>query len=84
MDDKYRKGWGRIWAAWLFLVALSFALLEGLALIKKAEGDTLSENTRHWLGIRAGKWRTAGAFGFIAVLVGFVVWFIPHIVWQVW
>ncbi|MFC4089341.1 hypothetical protein [Micromonospora sp. GCM10011541] len=83
-DKPYRSRWAFIWSVWLVLVAVSFAVLEGIGLANRKTGDTLSENTRNWLGIRKGKWRTAGAFGFIAALVAFVAWFIPHIVWQIW
>ncbi|MDH6462070.1 hypothetical protein M2302_002245 [Micromonospora sp. A200] len=81
--DRYTKTWARIWAGWLLVVALSFALLEGLALAKKREGDTLSENTRVWLRTDRG-WKSAGPLAFIVALVAFVVWFIPHIVWRLW
>ncbi|OKI45101.1 hypothetical protein [Micromonospora sp. CB01531] len=83
-DEQYKGTWARIWGWWVVLFAVSFALLEGIALAKKPEGDTLSENTRKWLGIRDGKWRTPGVFAFIVALVGFVAWFVPHIAWQVW
>jgi hypothetical protein len=75
--------WATIWAVWLVIVAVSFAVLETIALVRKADGDTLSENTRTWIGVRRG-WKSAGVLGFMAVLVGFVIWFIPHIVWGVW
>lgn len=84
MDPNYRKRWSRTWAVWLVLVAVSFAILEGAGLVNRKTGDTLSENTRIWLGIRKGQWRTKGALAFIVALLGFVAWFIPHIVWQLW
>lgn len=82
MISKYQKSWARTWAAWLALVAVSFVILEGLALIKRKDGDTLSENTRTWLGTDK-RWKTWGALGFVVALVTFVVWFIPHIVFKV-
>lgn len=83
MSAKYQKNWERVWAAWLGLVALSFALLEGVALVKREDGDTLSENTRRWIRTEH-TWRSWGALGFVAGLVGFVVWFLPHIVFRAW
>lgn len=75
--------WATIWAAWLALLAISFAILEGIALWRKAPGDTLSENIRIWIGTKRG-WKSAGVLGFIAGLLGFMIWFVPHIVWEVW
>ena len=73
--------WTVTWAIWLVVVAGSFAVLEGLALRDSRTGDTLSENTRRWLGIEpAHRIRRVAVPAFVAVLVGFVVWFIPHIV----
>ncbi|WP_326554661.1 hypothetical protein [Micromonospora sp. NBC_01813] len=83
MDPDYRSRWSWIWTAWLIAVAVSFAVLEGIGLINRKPGDTLSENTRHWLGVDRG-WKSAGPIGFIVALVAFVVWFVPHIVWEVW
>ncbi|MFG1602859.1 hypothetical protein [Actinoplanes sp. NPDC049265] len=62
---------------------MTFAVLEGIALVRRAPGDTLSENTRHWLGTDR-TWKTGGALGFVAALVGFIVWFVPHIVFRSW
>lgn len=82
-DEKYRRRWGRIWIAWLIAVAASFAALEGTALAKRKEGDTLSEQTRRWAGTDR-TWKTWGALGFTGVVAGFAVWFIPHIVFRLW
>lgn len=73
--------WGRIWGWWLAFFALSFAILETIALIDRSTEDTLSENTRRWLGTNK-TWKTGGALAFIVALVGFVIWFIPHIVFN--
>lgn len=78
-----RPLWAIIWAGWLAIVAVTFAVLEGVALVRREPGDTLSENTRQWLGTDR-TWKTWGALGFVATLVGSVVWFIPHIVFKVW
>lgn len=74
-----------IWAGWLIAVAVSFAFLEGYALWTKRTGDTLSENTRRWLGIQPVRpWRRWGVGLFSAVLMGFVAWFLPHITIGLW
>jgi flagellar biogenesis protein FliO len=52
-------------------------------LVRREPGDTLSENTRAWLGTDK-TWKTWGALGFVIALVGFVVWFVPHIVFHAW
>lgn len=83
MDPKYRSKWSKIWIVWIALAAGSFAVLETIGLVKPKTGDTLSENTRHWLGTDR-TWKTWGAGGFVAALIAFVVWFIPHIVWNLW
>ncbi|MFY1688165.1 hypothetical protein [Plantactinospora sp. WMMB782] len=82
-DEKYRNRWAFIWKIWLFLAAVSFAVLEGISLVQRKPGDTLSENTRRWIRTDKG-WKSAGPIAFMAALVAFVVWFIPHIVWEIW
>lgn len=82
--SKYEKLWERIWLIWLVVVAASFAILEGIGLVNRKKGDTLSENTRRWLGITPKKRMTAGAIGLGVALVGFVIWFWPHIALEVW
>ncbi len=79
--NRRQRLWGRIWTIWLLLAAVSFAVLETIGLINRRPGDTLSENTRRWLGTDR-TWRTWGALSFVAALVGFVVWFVPHIVFK--
>ena len=65
-------GWAdALWICWGAL----FALLEGNAVLNKTEGNTLSERTRAWFRTKT----PAGRFGFTALLVTFVAWFIPHI-----
>ncbi|HEY9367549.1 hypothetical protein [Streptomyces sp.] len=71
------------WATWLAGVAVSFAVLETIGLLTTADGDTLSEATRRWLGIDPVRpWRIAGSVGFATVLLGFTAWFLPHIVFR--
>ncbi|GIE98942.1 hypothetical protein [Paractinoplanes rishiriensis] len=78
-----RSAWAAIWAAWLAIAAVAFAVLETIALARRQRGDTLSENIRVWLGTDKRS-KTWGALGFVVALVGFVVWFIPHIVFNIW
>lgn len=76
-----------VWAAWLALTAASFAVLETIGLWTTADGDTLSEATRYWLGIDpVAPWRPLGIAGFSLLLLGFTAWFYPHIVarWGWW
>lgn len=71
-------------SAWIALLAAAagvFAVLETIALANRHEGDTLSEAIRRWLGVtpsRAGRRVSVGLF--VAGLLGFVAWFVPHIV----
>lgn len=83
MTKTTRTFWGAVWSAWLLVVAASFAVLESIALARRADGDTLSANIRRWLGTDK-TWKTWGAAGFAVALIGFVGWFIPHIVWKAW
>lgn len=73
------------WAVWGVASFASFLVLELIALTNKAPGDTLSERLREWLGFvpyRPLRRYTLPAF--IALTVGFGVWFIPHITLSVW
>lgn len=68
------------WAIWLASVAVSFGVLEGIALLNKKDGDTLSENTRKWIGLKEnGVKRVAGASIFAGTILGFATWFVVHI-----
>lgn len=69
-----------VWAWWLVCIVVSFGVLEGIALINKRKGDTLSEYTRKWIGLGDNGWkRTLGAAAFAGTLLGFVTWFVLHI-----
>lgn len=71
--------WPVIWAVWAGLFVASFAVFETWALITKEKGDTLSESIRAWLGIRPVRhWRMVTS----AALLGFLIWFGWHIVFQ--
>lgn len=73
------------WIAWLVLTASSFGFLEYKAIANKRDGDTLSENTRRWIGLfsKSAPRRLTGAVLFSAVIAGLVGWFIPHIIFGV-
>lgn len=70
-----------VWAWFLILVVLVFAVLEGIALANRRDGDTLSENTRRWIRLdHPNRWvRASGAILFAAAAFGLVGWFVPHI-----
>ena len=73
-----------MWIAWLATTAGAFAVLETIALVNRRKGDTLSERTRAWLGITPPNARRRIAVPvFAAVLILFVCWFLPHIVFDV-
>lgn len=46
--------WGWIWAGWLTAVAVSFGVLEGVAL-SVTPADTLSDTERGWFHVVAGQ-----------------------------
>ncbi|MEV0616176.1 hypothetical protein AB0I81_22875 [Nonomuraea sp. NPDC050404] len=73
-----------MWIAWLAIAAGGFAVLETVALINRRRGDTLSENIRRWLGITPPSvQRRIAVPVFVAVLVAFICWFLPHIVFDI-
>lgn len=73
------------WIAWGATSFVSFLVLELVALQNHKYGDTLSENIRRWLGMDPPNSRRQIAVpAFVALLVGFVIWFVPHIVLSVW
>lgn len=75
--------WNTVWLAWMTLVAVSFAILEGAAIMSRRTGDTLSETIRRWLGIEPGRpVRRIAVPAFVVVLIGFVAWFLPHILFR--
>ena len=64
--------WAYVWIAWTAM----FAVVEGIALANKRDGDTLSENIRHLFRTRTSK---AGRAFFAAGWLGFSGWFAIHI-----
>ncbi len=67
------SGWTVAWIGWL----LMFAVIEGVAIIRKEKGDTLSEHIWKWFRIRdkpqQWTWRRIA-------LAGFLVWLLVHMV----
>ncbi|MGP4092952.1 hypothetical protein [Nonomuraea sp. KM90] len=73
-----------MWIVWLITAAAGFAVLETIALANRRDGDTLSENIRRWLGITPPSLhRRISVPVFVGVLILFVVWFLPHIVFNI-
>lgn len=69
------------WIVWGAVTLVSFLALEAVALGNKYDGDTLSENIRRWLGIDPPRpVRQVAVPLFVSVVVGFIAWFIPHLV----
>lgn len=70
--------WEIAWVIWLTVTGFSFAVLEWVTFRRH---ETLSENLRRWLGVEPRKpWRRIAIPAFIAVVLGFTAWFVPHIV----
>ncbi|MCW2901022.1 MAG: hypothetical protein JWO67_3287 [Streptosporangiaceae bacterium] len=68
------------WITWAVVAIGSFAVLETIAIVNGRSPDTLSENIRRWIGIEPpSKARLIGIPAFLAVLLGFTAWFVPHI-----
>ncbi len=44
-----RRGFTAAWLAWL----LAFVVVEAVAVVSKAKGDTLSEHVYVWFGVKA-------------------------------
>jgi hypothetical protein len=71
--------------SWAWITWAAATVVVFVALANRRKGDTLSKNLRRWLGInplRPVKRYTIPVF--VAGLVGFVVWFVPHIVLSIW
>jgi hypothetical protein len=65
------------WIGWI----LAFVVIEAASLLDRRSGDTFSEHVRKWFNIEEnGPKRVVGISAFIVIVVGFVAWFIPHIV----
>ena len=66
-------GW--FWLLWVILGAVSFAVAEGVALVNRRSGDTLSENTRRWFHVTT----KAGRYVWVIIWGLFAMWFGVHI-----
>ena len=66
------SGWTVAWLVW----GAGFFAIEIAALVRKTEGDTLSEHLRDWFATRdkPRAWRLRRY-----ALAVFFVWFIPHL-----
>jgi len=76
-------GWSWAWLAWLGM----FALLEGVALVRKAPGDTLSEHVWRWFATSrsAGSGQPSGWVRFRRlVLLSGMVWLLVHFLTGGW
>jgi hypothetical protein len=58
---------------------------EWRALANKVEGDTFSEYIRAWIGVKPKDRKRQWGIGvFLALFVALPVWFVPHILWELW
>jgi len=64
-----------LWIAWLAL----FVVIEGVALVRKRRGDTLSENTWSWFCLRDNDGSTSCKVRRIA-FIAFWVWLTIHLI----
>lgn len=67
------------------MLLVAFGVFEGIAIANPKPGDTFSETLRRWLGVypkAKRRWVLMPSFG--VVLVGFVVWFVPHVIFGIW
>ena len=64
-------GYTAAWVTWL----AAFALVEGVALADKDQGDTLSEHVRKWFRTHT----RGGKLAFAVAWLGFAGWFLVHI-----
>ena len=79
--------WDWIWIVWLVITAISFGILEGIALTDKRTGNTLSDHVWVFLGInRDGIHRTpSGKLRFFRFLFcAGIMWVVVHFVTGGW
>lgn len=67
-----------VWGGFVGMVLLGFTVLETYGIVSKADGDTLSERFRSWFNTDD---RSAGAWTFVTIIIGFAAWFVPHIIY---
>lgn len=70
-----QRAWSAAWSIWAAAVAISFSVLEGLALSRRSH-PTLSRTLARWLGVNPPtRWGRAAMFGFAA----FWTWMTVHV-----
>jgi len=73
------------WILWGAVSFISFLALEVIALTSKPDTDTLSAFLRRALGVDpAQPIRQVTIPLFVATIVGFIAWSVPHIVLVLW
>lgn len=66
------SGYTLLWVVWL----VQFAAIEGVALVDKRPGDTLSEHVWNWFSIRD---KSTGWLWRRGALLAFLGWLIAHL-----
>lgn len=75
--------WELFWALFTVLPLAVFAIAESIAL--KTRQPTYSSTIRKWLGIKPyNHRRRITVRAFILIYLYFSIWFVPHIVWDLW
>jgi len=73
--------WPLFWALFTLIPLAVFGVAEWIG----RRGNTFSETIRRWLGVDRHPWYTRwAAWAFASVLIGFVGWFVPHILLSIW
>ncbi len=73
------------WTWFVILTGGGFAFWETAAIVGGHREWTFTYRIRTWLGIEHPKpWRVPASIAFAVAMVGFTVWFVPHIVFGWW
>lgn len=73
------------WPWFLAAIVAGFTLWETSAIVQDRREWTLTFKIRTWLGIETNRpHRVWASIAFVIALIGFNVWFIPHIVFGWW
>ena len=72
--DAPRQGYTIAWLLWISFAVLSFAVIEGIALVNDTGGDTLTEHIQ-WIAGKSPVW--AGVVG--VGIAAFSAWFLSHL-----
>lgn len=68
------------WPIFTVVALLAFAIPEAIGIINEGKGGSYTESIKKWLGVDPSKTsRRVGSTIFIAALVLFTIWFVPHI-----